>query len=121
MFWTIIFKFKNHKIVTEWYKFKKLTAASPTQPFLSLSKSMKNSLILILSFATNAYSLLSTSSSTFINGANFYWADGWKLSTNVIAIKFNISLRLNSNITFGRSKWFSKGLSNMLMIIKLIY
>jgi len=61
-----------------------LKAASPTYPFLSLSKSIKNSLILILSLATRACNLFSMSSSTFMKGANFYWADGWKLSTNVI-------------------------------------
>lgn len=29
----------------------------------------------------------STSNSTFMYGANFYWADGWKLSTRVIALQ----------------------------------
>jgi hypothetical protein len=43
----------------------KLTALSATYPFLRWSKSWKNSLILILSLSTLAWSLFSTSSSTF--------------------------------------------------------
>jgi len=43
-----------------------LTGDSPTVPFLSLSKSMKNCLILIPSLATRAWILFSTSSSTFM-------------------------------------------------------
>ena len=62
-----------------------LTAASPTHPFLNLSKSMKNSLILTLSLTTRACSLFSTSSSTFMKLGLAYWADGWKLSTMEIS------------------------------------
>ena len=66
---------------------KALTAASPTKPFLSLSKSMKNSLILIRSLATRAWSLFSTSSSMFMQFDAFCWADGWKEFTTEMAKK----------------------------------
>ena len=66
-----------------------LTAASPTTPFRSLSKSMKNSLILILSFATCAWRFFSTSSSMFLKAPCCYWALGWKELTTEMAIRNN--------------------------------
>jgi hypothetical protein len=63
-----------------------LTDDSPTVPFLSLSKSMKNCLILILSLATRAWILFSTSSSKFMYGTALCWAEGWKLLTTEMAI-----------------------------------